>query len=281
MSPPADHLKADARSPFAGCAILIAALLVMIFLVVFSTRVLFTQYEEIKRFTAEKPAPVEITPIENREAELNPLAERIEAFRSALTGEEAAELRLTPEEINLAIAAYDPFKDLRGTFRVTSIDDTSLRIAISYGMNGKPRLTRDGEPGWITSDPRYLNATLVARPALLQREVVLQIDAIEVPGATVPREFIELMSPYRITGRYVTHDAIGPAMARLTSVEVADGAVVLRRTPGVLPANTITDQAVDSSAKRLFTFLGIAAAGFLLFVAIVLFIGIRAKAGRP
>jgi ribosome-associated toxin RatA of RatAB toxin-antitoxin module len=281
MTPPADPVKANARSPFAGCAILIAALLVMIFLIVFSTKVLFSQYEEIQRFTAEKPVPVEVTPIENRETDLNPLAEKIEAFRSALTTDAETQLTLTPEEINLAIAAYEPFKDLRGTFRITSIEGETLRIAISFPLNGKPRRTRDGEPGWVTSDPRYLNATLIAKPALLQREVVLQIDKIEVPNSTVPKEFTELMSPYRITERYLTHPTIGPAMARITSVEIKDGTLILRRKPGQIPADLITDETVDSSAKRLFTFFAIAASCFLVFVAIVLFIGLRAKARRP
>jgi hypothetical protein len=272
-----DPTDASARSPFAGCAILIAALLVMVFLIGFSVFTLFRQFSEIAKFTAEAPRPVEVSMLENQEPALNALAERIEAFRQKLAGDEEATLALTPEEMNLAIAAYPPFKELRGTFRVLDSEQDTLRIAISFPLNGKPRLTRADESGWITSDPRFLNGTLVARPALLKREVVLLLKDLEVPGSTVPREFIEQMSPYRITERYLTHPELGPAMAKLTSVGVADGRLVLSRIPGETPADVITDAQVDRASSRFFTILGVAASLFLIFAGVVIFIGLRAK----
>jgi hypothetical protein len=272
--------QASARSPFAGCAIMITAFLVMVFLVVFSVFTLYRQFAEIEKFTAEKPVPLEVATLENREEELNRLAERIERFRQQLADAAPGSLALTPEEINLAIAAYGPLKDLRGTFRVIEVKDDALRIAISFPLNGKPRLTRDGESGWITSDPRYLNATLVARPALLKREPVLRIDAIEVPGASVPVEFVEQMSPYRLAERYLQHPDIGPAMARLTRVELADGSLVFARVDGETPADVISDEDVNRAGSRFFTVLGVAACLFLAFAATIIFIGLRAKASR-
>ena len=65
-----DSSKADrdesARSPFAGCAILIAALAVMVFLIGFSVLTLFRQFNEIAKFTGEKPIPIEISSIEGK-----------------------------------------------------------------------------------------------------------------------------------------------------------------------------------------------------------------------
>ena len=272
--------QASARSPFAGCAILITAFLVMVFLVVFSVFTLFRQFAEIEKFTAEKPVPLEVAALENREEELNRLAERIERFRQQLADAAPGSLALTPEEMNLAIAAYEPLKDLRGTFRVIEVKDNALRIAISFPLNGKPRLSRDGESGWITSDLRYLNATLVARPALLKREPVLRIDAIEVPGASVPVEFVEQMSPYRLAERYLQHPAIGPAMAQLTRVELEDGRLVFARVEGETPADVISDEDVNRAGSRFFTILGVAACLFLAFAATVIFIGMRAKSSR-
>lgn len=280
MSTRGTSIDAGARSPFAGCAILITAMLVMVFLVVFSVFTLFRQFNEIAKFTAETPVALEISPLENQEAALNSLAERIESFRQQLAGEEAASLALTPAEMNLAIAAYGPFKDLRGTFRVMNVEGDTLRIAISFPLNGKPRLTRDGESGWITSDPRHLNGTLIARPALLKSEVVLKIEDLEVPGVTVPREFIEQMSPYRITERYLGHPDIGPAMAKLTRVGLADGRLVFTRTPGETPADAITESQVDHAGTRFFTILGVAACLFLIFAGTVVFLGLRAKSSR-
>lgn len=280
MSAPRHESAASARSPFAGCAILIIALLVMVFLIVFSVFTLFRQFNEIARFTGTAPVPVEVSALEDREAALNSLAEKIEVFRQQLAGTSEATLSLDPEEMNLAIAAYEPFKDLRGTFRVLTATDGALRIAISFPLNGKPRLTRDGEAGWVTSDPRYLNATMIAKPGLLQREVVLQLDDLLVPGASVPREFIGQMSPYRITERYRTDPQLGPAMAKLTRVAVTDGKLVLARVPGETPADMITDEKVDSASGRLFLFLGIAACLFLIFAGTIVFVGLRTKAAK-
>ncbi len=277
MQPRESRNEPSARSPFAGCAILIAALLVMVFLVFFSVWSLFRQFNEIAKFTGEKPEPLEISQIEDRETALNDLAVRLERFRQELTGDGEATLTLTPDEMNLAIAAYELLKELRGTFRVISADGGTLRIAISFPLNGKPRLTREDEDGWITSDSRYLNGTLVARPGLLKRELVLKLDDLEVPGASVPREFIEQMSPYRIAERYLMHPVLGPAMAQLTSVEAADGSLRLFRKPGETPADVITDEQVDSASGRFFLILGVAASLFLLFAATVIFIGLRAK----
>jgi len=280
MKPPESVRDTSARSPFAGCAILIAALAVMVFLIGFSIVTLFRQFNEIAKFTAEKPVFVEISSLENKEPELNQLAERIEVFRQQLAGDTEASLALSAEDMNLAIAAYEPLKELRRTFHVTSIDGETLRIAISFPLNGKPRLTHEGETGWIASDSRFLNGTLVARPHLLKREIVLSLDTIEVPGAKVPREFIDQMSPYRITERYVIDKIIGPAMAKLTRVGVADGKIILTRRPNENPVDLITDAQVDSASGRLFTTLGVAAAIFLAFAGVIVWIGVRAKARK-
>jgi len=266
----------SARSPFAGCFIFVAAGLVMIFLITFSTYVLFRQYSEIEKFTEDSPAPRNVLSITDHESEVVALAESIEAFRQSLDGDDAAILRLAPHDINLAIAAYQPLDELRETFEVTSIHDDHLEIAISFPLNGKPRLTRKDEDGWITSDSRYLNAVIHARPTLLQREVILEILEIHpTSGADVPREFIELMSPYRITERYLEHPVIGPAMASLTRVGIENGALVLTRVPGVNPIDYIPDSEVDSGARRFFVFFGIGATLFLILAAVVILIGLR------
>lgn len=268
------------KSPFAGCAILIAAVLVMVFLIGFSISVLFRQFNAIAKFTGEKPVPIEVVSVDGREAELNRLAEKIEAFRQAVGDEGSAELELDAEEINLAISAYEDFKDLRGMMKVAEITPDGIRMEISFQLNGKPRMAKQGEGGWITSDPRYLNGIIVARPGILKREVVLQLKDIEVKGAEVPPEFIAQMSPYRIAERYVDDGGIGSVMPKLTSVSLKEGTVLFEKKAGESAKDTVTDEQVDAASRRLFTFLGIAASLFLLFVAIVIFVGLRLKKTR-
>ena len=279
MASPNKPIGANAHSPFAGCVILVAALGVMVFLVVFSTWGLFRQANAIEKFTAAVPQPVEIVATDSRDEEMNRLAEKLEQFRADLTGDGESVLTLTPAELNLGIALYEPFKDLRGTLRVLAVDGPTLKLAICFKLNGRPRLARNGESGWISSDPRFLNATLTAKPELLGHEVVLKLEAIEVTGAKVPVEFMEQMSPYRITERYLGDALLGPAMSKLTAVAVVDGALVLRRKPGQVPVDRISAGQVDFASSRLFIVLGVVACGFLLFVGILIFVRARAKGG--
>ena len=278
MTQPQAVKQDSARSPFAGCAIFIAAFLVMTFLIGFSVLTLFRQFNEIAKFTDDKPVAIEVSPTAGKEAELKNLAERVETFRQQLAGDAETSLALSADDLNLAIASYEAFKELRGTFRVLTFEEKTARIAISFPLNGKPRLTRAGEKSWITSDARFLNATMVAHPALLKKEVVLALDILEVPGKKVAQEFIDQMSPYRLAERYLSDPAIGPVMAKITRVAIADGKIVLTRKPGENPADTITDAQVDSGSTRLFTALGIVAVCFLAFASVIVLIGIRAKA---
>lgn len=280
MNQPPANKDTSARSPFAGCAILIAALAVMVFLIGFSILTLFRQFNEIAKFTGTKPVPIEISTLENQEPKLNQFAEKVEKFRQDLSGESEASLALTPEDLNLAIAAFDSFKELKGTLQVTSIEGDTIHAAISFTLNGKPRFTEEGETGWITSDSRYLNGTLIARPHLLKKEIVLAIDKIDVPGAKVPQEFIDQMSPYRITERYLKDPDIGPVMAKLTHVGIQDGKIVLTRMPNEIPADMITDKQVDAASTRLFTALGVAASVFLAITGLIVVIGLRSKAKK-
>ncbi|MCX6866035.1 MAG: hypothetical protein NTV46_07405 [Verrucomicrobia bacterium] len=253
------------------------ALLVMILLIGFSIATLFRQFNEIAKFTLEKPVPVEVSSIENQEVALNRLAERLELFRQQLAGNGHAVLALTPEEMNLAIAAYEPFRDLRGTLRIAAVEGDTLRLAISFPLNGKPRLARKGEQGWIASDLRYLNGMLVARPALLKHEVVLNLDAMEVSGARVPQEFINQMSPYRITARYLSDAVLGPAMAKLSQVDISAGKCVFTSVPGETTPEVISKKQVASASKRLFLILGIVASVMLAIGGSVVFRRHRAK----
>lgn len=276
MSAPAAR-QATARSPFAGCAIFICVFVMMIFLIVMSVVTFFRQYAAIEKFTFEQPAPVEVSSVEDREAELNQLAERLENFRQQLIDDKDTSLALTADDINTALAVYEPLKELRGTFRVREIGDKDIRIDVSFPLNGKPRLSRDGEGGMFTTDNRYLNGTLAATPELFEGEVVLQISAIEVPGKTVVPEFVERMSPHRITERYKTDPVIGAAMKKLTGLSLADGTLILRRQEGEKILTTIDDKQVDSAAGRMFKFFAIGASFFLLFAAVIIFLGLRRK----
>lgn len=262
--------KVHEKSPFAGCAIFITALLVMVFLIGFSVFVLFRQANEIAKFTSEQPAKIETDSLENKEPELNQLAEKIEAFRLGVESEQSATLALSVAEINLAIAAFEPLKDFRGMLRVASISPEAMALDISFELNGKPRLAKEGEVGWIASDSSYLNGTMLTELGLQDGELVLRLKDIQVPGKKVVPEFISQMSPYRIAERYIAKPGIGEIMPKLTAAKLQDGSIRFEKIIGQAPKDTVTNQQVDEGSKKLFTFFAIAVCVFLVFVAGVL-----------
>lgn len=269
--------QATARSPFAGCLILVLALLMLLFLIGFSAWMPFRQASEIEKFTAAAPTPLAIDPIEGNEARVNPLVERLEAFRNQLHGDATlpARVELDAADLNLAIAAFDPVQELRGSFRVREITGDHLIIDICYKLNGRPRLARDDEEGTFASDPRYLIGTLKGRPQLMRRELVLKVDALEVPGATVPEGFMNHFGTLRIFEGSLKHPTLGPAMAAMTRAEISAGKLILSRLPGESPPDQVSDADMRKGGGRLITWLGIGASIFLAFAALMVFFGIR------
>ncbi|MDB6077977.1 MAG: hypothetical protein JWO82_1724, partial [Akkermansiaceae bacterium] len=209
MPPP----QPSARSPLAGCAILVAAVFVMVFLIGFSVNTLFRQASEIEKFTARQPTPVPATPVEGNEAAVKALTERFEAFRTAATGDasQPAQIELSADDINLAIAISPALQSLRGAFHVREIKDGKMIIDICYQMNGRPRMTKGEEKdkGWVTWDMNYPSGTIYGRPQLERRELVLKVDSLIVPNATVPDGFLEHFSTLRIFESSVKDPVIG------------------------------------------------------------------------
>jgi hypothetical protein len=269
--------QATARSPLAGCLILILALLIMVFLIGFTAWMPFRQAAEMEKFTAAAPAPLAIDAVEGNESKVNQLVERLETFRTGLHGEatQPARIELTAGDLNLAIAAFAPVEQLRGSFRVREITADALVIDICYKLNGRPRLAKEGEDTMFGSDPRYLIGTIKGHPELMRRELVLKVDSLEVPGATVPEGFMNHFSTLRIFEASVKDPVLGPAMAGMTRTGLENGKMVLARIPGETPPDLVSDADFRKGGGRLVTWLGIGACAFLAFAALMVFYGIR------
>jgi hypothetical protein len=269
--------QATARSPFAGCLILIAAVGMLVFLIGFTAWMPFRQATEIEKFTAASPAPLPTDSVEGNEPKVNALVERLEAFRADLMGDAAkpARIELDAADLNLAIAAFHPVEQLRGSFRIREITADSLIIDICYKLNGRPRLSKEGESGPVTSDPRYLIGTIKGHPQLTRREVVLKVDSLETPGATVPEGFMNHFSTLRIFEASLKDPVLGPAMGAMTRVGLENGKMVLSRVPGETSPDVVSEAEFRHGGGRLITFLGIGACVFLAFAAVMVFLGIR------
>ena len=271
----------SARSPFAGCIILIAAAVMLIFLVGYSLWVPFRQASEIEKFTQASAAPVPQLEVEENQEFAIELVDRLTDFQTKLgTDQQSATLELDARDINLAIARFPLLEELRGAFFVREITQSALIIDICYQLNGRPRLTRDDEDGMIASDPRYLIGILRGRPVVTDKELVLQVDSLDIPGSEVPEGFMGHFSTLRIFEKGLDDPVIGPAMAQLSKAEIVGDRLILSRVVGETSPGVISEADFQKSGGKIAVFLGGAALLFLMVAGTILYLGYRTQMRR-
>ena len=260
--------NAPARSPFAGCLIMLILAGVALFLISVSAYSLIQQNKEIDKFTSAQPATLTEIVVDGKESELNELHARLQRFRDSVVSRPTEETRiaLTAADLNYILATMSPLRDYRGYFYVKEIRDGEIIADHTRPMNGMPG----------SGTKRHLNAEARLKPLIAEKCLVFQVSALDIPGKTVPKEFIAQIPPYRL-GLDVQQDAVlGPVLEKLTAMEAIDGILELRRVPGET-ASTVTNQQVDSAFMRIVRFL---VCGFLLIVGIGLFMALRTKAKK-
>lgn len=266
MAPPDN---APARSPFAGCVIMLILAAVAVFLVSVSAYSLIRQNKEIDKFTAPSPMTLPEIKVEGRESELNELHARLQRFREALidNSDAPATLELSATDLNYVLATMEPLRDYKGYFFIKEIRDGVIVADHTRPMNGMPG----------SDTKRYLNAEILLKPVLAEKTLVFQVAELKVPDKAVPREFIAQIPPYRL-GLELQQDAVlGPVLQKLTAMEAKAGKLELRRVPGEIPRATVSDEQVDSAFQRI---LRVLISGFLIIVGLGLFFALRAKAKK-
>jgi hypothetical protein len=261
--------NAPARSPFAGCLIMMILAAVAVFVIAVSAYSLIQQNKEIDKFTVAEPTKLPEITIEGREAAMNDLHARLQRFRDAVLSptEQAASIELSTDDLNHVLAAMEPLRDYRGSFFVKEVGDGVIVADHTRPMNGMPG----------SGKMRYLNAEITLKPLLAEKALVFQVLDLKVPGKTVPREFIAQIPPYRLGVGLEQDPVLGPVLQKLTAMEAKPGKLELRRKTGDVPQSTVSNQQVDSAFLRI---LRVLICGFLVVVGLGLFFALRAKGKR-
>jgi hypothetical protein len=207
-----------------GGALLVGAVIWAIF--TFSRQV-----RELRTFTAPAPVPIAVRQVAPHEAAA--LNDKLVTFARAVDAGQAPSLTLTADELNILLAGFDAFSEIRSLIAIERIEGGRLFARISFPINTLP-----GKTAW-------LNGNLTFKPAV-RTDVGLHVvtENITVPGKTVPTGFIELYRQGVVPGKslgflddmlaknFRHNRTYGPYLQKIEKVTIVDGTLTLTASPG-------------------------------------------------
>lgn len=260
--PDPDQAPKDApRSPFAGCLILIVMAVVILVLVSSAAYFLKKQTDAYKTFTEEEAKPAPVADPKAHETEFNSLVNRLRHFDHEVKNARAAELSLSAQDLNLAIAHFEVLKSYRGQFHFEKIAGSEISGTIHLPFNSTSKL-----PGFVRSSlgiesrDNNLNGTFTGAPLLTDGKLILNVSEITPSKGKIPEELLSGISRFLISGELEQKAEEDPknipellkTLRKLTSVELRDESLAFSYSPEAEPPSVKEESdAMATKAKQL------------------------------
>jgi flagellar basal body-associated protein FliL len=249
------------RSPFAGCLILIVMAVVILVLISSAAYFLKKQTDAYKTFTDEEARPAPVADPKAHESEFNSLVNRLRHFDHEVNNGRAAELALSAQDLNLAIAHFDVLKSYRGQFHFEKITATNISGTIHLPFNSTSKL-----PGFVRSSlgiesrENNLNGTFTGTPLLTDGKLILNVSEITPSKGEIPEELLSGISRFLISGELEQKAEDDPknipellkTLRKLTSIELREESLIFSYTPDSKPPSVKEESdAMATKAKQL------------------------------
>ena len=251
------------RSPFAGCLILIVMAIVALVLVASAGWALKKQTEAIAGFTEKEAKLAPVSDVINYQTDFNSLVSRLEAFEHEIENNRASEIKLSPTDLNLAIAHYEVLKGFRGQLSIDHISQEAITGHIHLPLNSTEKL-----PTFVCSilgieqRPNNLNGTYEAEPFLTDGTLIATLIALTPNTGKIPDEFLAGISRLKVSGDVTEGSAIEAVLKQLTSIEMQEGALVLSFDPKGTPPSIQEES--DQLAHKAKQFVALGGVIFIL-----------------
>ena len=261
MPDSAQAQKDAPRSPFAGCLILIVMAVVILVLISSAAYFLKKQTDAYKTFTDEEARPAPVADPKAHESEFNSLVNRLRHFDHEVNNGRAAELALSTQDLNLAIAHFDVLKSYRGQFHFEKITGTNISGTIHLPFNSTSTL-----PGFVRSSlgiesrENNLNGTFTGTPLLTDGKLILNVSEITPSKGEIPEELLSGISRFLISGELEQKAEDDPknipellkTLRKLTSIELREESLIFSYTPDSKPPSVKEESdAMATKAKQL------------------------------
>lgn len=166
-------------SPFPGCLILSAIVIVFGGLAVLYAVVGVYQTRAIDGFTQEQPLEV---PLPEPAPEVaRGAVEKLKRVESAVAAGGAERILFEPGDLNALLATLEPLADFRGTTRIERISPQGLVVKMSQPMR----------KGILDKGARYLNGDFVLQPELRARTIAFRVIDIRPVEGEAPEGFVK------------------------------------------------------------------------------------------
>lgn len=251
-------------SPFAGCLMMLIVGLMVAGVIVYS----WWSYGQVKStvegFTQEVAQEVPLIDVSSMEAAQKSLDEELKAFRVSVESNELAELSLTAEELNVAIASYEILAPNREKIFISGISDKGVEATISYPVNAAA----------FSDNRRHLNGRVTMMPEINGGALFPVVKQVTTPsGVDIPDRFKEfitetMLHPIR------NHEELGVLMKRISSVSIKGESIVILAEPGFVAAGELPDD-TQPILNRFMKGFAIVAVVFLFIVSLIIFVSRR------
>lgn len=250
------------RSPYAGCAIFIIGAIIICFTLGVGAYSLFQQNKIIAGFTVAEKKPAATLDAALVATAAPHLQQRLQQFRHQLEqpGLTNAELRLSVEDLNVAIGHFATVQDYRQQLWITGMADGQIHADFCRTLNGMPG----------SGTLRYLHGQLSLRPQIVDQQIQFKVTHMRSAVGQVPEEFIAQFPPYVLFETESQNPGIAALVARLSDIEVAEGQLIVRRAPKAAGSK----ESIDHGIRRL---LRVLAVGFITVAGLSVFISLMAK----
>ncbi|MEN8694314.1 MAG: hypothetical protein ACN4GG_08385 [Akkermansiaceae bacterium] len=253
----ADSASEQARSPFAGCLILIVMAIVALVLVSSAGWALKKQTEAIAEFTEEEAKPTPVTDVMNHQTDFNSLVSRMERFEHEIENNRATELKLSPTDLNLAISHYEALEGFHGQLSVESISSESIKGQIHLPLNSTKKL-----PAFVCSilsieqRANNLNGNYEAEPLLTDGSLIATLTKITPNTGSIPKEFLAGIARLKVSGEVQENSTLERLLKKLTAVELHEGALVFSYDPKGTPPSAQKESNELANKAKQFVALG-------------------------
>lgn len=243
---------------------------VILVLIASAAYALKKQTSAFVEFTEEEAKPTPVINLEGREQAVNSLSNRLRHFAHEIENKRAAELALSAEDLNLAVAQFDSLKNFRGQLHVESITPELISGQIHLPLSSTKKL-----PEFVCSilsierRDNNINGTFTAKPLLSSGKLIFNLDSLTPSKGEMPDEFFQGISRILISGELEEKSALQLQLNKLTGAELRDQHFVLSYSPDATPPDAMIEADKMADKAKQFAALG---AVILILSMILLFI---------